>query len=345
MKVSKIAMEYPNYPIHKMMTEEQAGDCLFAEDTRLKDLPTIPEFYADREIFITGGSGFMGKVLIEKLLRSCPDIKMIYVLLRPKKGKLPNERLKVITDSPLFNPIKKHKPELLHKLATISGDVTELKLGLSFEDSFRMRNVSIIFHSAASVRFDDPLKYAVFINTRGTRELMNFAQGLENLKAVVHVSTTYSNPQRYVVEEQIYPPLADWKKTIEICEKLNEDELNYLTEKYTNFMPNTYTFSKNLAEHVLQDYKNEVPIALYRPSIVISSMKEPFPGYCDNFNGPIGLLIGSGIGIVRTMYCDPGNIADFTPVDVSIKGECKYLKEKVLETVYEILEKLLSSPI
>jgi fatty acyl-CoA reductase len=46
----------------------------------------IKTFYRGQNIFITGGTGFMGKVLIEKLLRSCPDIKNIYVLIRHRKG-------------------------------------------------------------------------------------------------------------------------------------------------------------------------------------------------------------------------------------------------------------------
>jgi len=49
-------------------------------------LSNISEFYRDRSIFVTGATGFMGKVLVEKLLRSCPDIKTIYLLMRPKKG-------------------------------------------------------------------------------------------------------------------------------------------------------------------------------------------------------------------------------------------------------------------
>lgn len=32
------------------------------------------------------------------------------------------------------------------------------------------------------------------------------------------------------------------------------------------------------------------------------------------------MLAGSGVGIVRTMLCDPNNRADFTPVDVCIKA-------------------------
>ena len=55
---------------------------------------TIPEFYADKNVFITGATGFIGKVLIEKLFRCCPNVKGIYCLIRPKRGKTAEERLK-----------------------------------------------------------------------------------------------------------------------------------------------------------------------------------------------------------------------------------------------------------
>lgn len=50
-------------------------------------------FYKGKSIFVTGGSGFMGKVLIEKLLYSCSDLKEIFILMRPKKGRVPESRL------------------------------------------------------------------------------------------------------------------------------------------------------------------------------------------------------------------------------------------------------------
>lgn len=46
----------------------------------------IAEWYSGKSILITGATGFMGKVLVEKLLRSCPDVKRIYLLIRSKKG-------------------------------------------------------------------------------------------------------------------------------------------------------------------------------------------------------------------------------------------------------------------
>jgi fatty acyl-CoA reductase len=54
--------------------------------TTMNGVSDIPGFFKGRCIFITGGTGFMGKVLVEKLLRSCPDIETIYLLMRPKGG-------------------------------------------------------------------------------------------------------------------------------------------------------------------------------------------------------------------------------------------------------------------
>jgi fatty acyl-CoA reductase len=54
---------------------------------------TIPEFFSGRSILVTGATGFMGKVLIEKLLRSCPDIDKIYLIIRNKRGKTIDQRM------------------------------------------------------------------------------------------------------------------------------------------------------------------------------------------------------------------------------------------------------------
>lgn len=54
---------------------------------------TIPEFYQNKNVLITGGTGFVGKLLVEKLLRSCSGINKIYVLIRPKHGKSQQDRM------------------------------------------------------------------------------------------------------------------------------------------------------------------------------------------------------------------------------------------------------------
>lgn len=59
----------------------------------MADLTPVQSFYKDKTVFITGASGFMGKVLIEKLLYSCSELKEVIILMRPKKGKVPETRL------------------------------------------------------------------------------------------------------------------------------------------------------------------------------------------------------------------------------------------------------------
>lgn len=70
-----------------------------------KYLKTLPDRIADslkgKHIFITGGTGFLGKVLLEKILRRAPDIGKIYLLVRAKKGKQPHSRLDELFASPV----------------------------------------------------------------------------------------------------------------------------------------------------------------------------------------------------------------------------------------------------
>lgn len=64
-------------------------------------LPSIPDFYAHKDVFITGATGFMGKSLLEKLLRSIPELGTVFVLTRSKKDKSPEQRTRDLLNSPV----------------------------------------------------------------------------------------------------------------------------------------------------------------------------------------------------------------------------------------------------
>lgn len=99
--------------------------------------------------------------------------------------------------------LRERNPKVLDKLIAVRGDVEALGIGLSAESLELLKDVSIIFHSAASVRFDDQLQYAILLNTRGTREVVEFATKLKKLKVFVHISTTYCYPDRHEIEEKV----------------------------------------------------------------------------------------------------------------------------------------------
>ncbi|KAB0386939.1 hypothetical protein FD755_001895 [Muntiacus reevesi] len=63
----------------------------------------IAAFYGGKSILITGATGFLGKVLMEKLFRTSPDLKVIYVLVRPKAGQTLQQRVFQILDSKIMN--------------------------------------------------------------------------------------------------------------------------------------------------------------------------------------------------------------------------------------------------
>ena len=67
-------------------------------------------------------------------------------------------------------------------MVAVRGDVTIENLGLSLEDrSLIEKKVSVVFHCAANVRFDQKLKNAVKYNMLGTRRVLELAEGIGNL--------------------------------------------------------------------------------------------------------------------------------------------------------------------
>ncbi|XP_050315779.1 fatty acyl-CoA reductase 1 [Anthonomus grandis grandis] len=292
-------------------------------ETNLEEFPDrVAEWYKDKTILITGGTGFMGKVLIEKLLRSCGDVKKIILLVRSKKAKHPKDRIKDIFANPLFDQVKEMKgEEIIKKVVPVVGDVMLPNLGIQKEDREMLANeVDLIFHCAATIRFDECLKTAVLLNARGTKFMLELAKECKHLKCFIHVSTAYCHLNERILYEKPYPPPADPHKVIKTIEWLQDDVLESITPKILGDIPNTYAFTKALGEALVVEQKEHLPVLILRPSVVIPIWKEPIPGWTDNINGPTGLLIGAGKGVIRTMYCQQDSYADYLPVDIAVNA-------------------------
>ena len=67
-----------------------------------------------------------------------------------------------------------------------------------------IENVNIVFHIAATVKFNEALNVAVNINTKGTARIIQLCKELKNVISVVHVSTAYSNSYLSEIEEKVY---------------------------------------------------------------------------------------------------------------------------------------------
>jgi len=274
----------------------------------------ISQFYEDKCVFITGATGFMGKVLLHKLLNSCPGMDKIYVLVRPKRDVEPQLRLDKIFEGPLFKDLKETNPSCFKKVIACTGDITLPRLGISDEDLTTItQNVSVIFHSAATVKFDEELRKALIMNVEGTRTIIELAHKMLKLKALVHVSTAYANCIFEQIDERFYHNHEDPEKIIQSIHKMKDIDEKSIIGKH----PNTYTFTKALAEQLVERAEG-LPIAICRPSIVVASWKYPTKGWIDNHNGPTGLFAAKYKGISRTRIGKRSNVIDLIPVDVCI---------------------------
>ncbi|XP_029908864.1 fatty acyl-CoA reductase 1 isoform X1 [Myripristis murdjan] len=279
----------------------------------------IPEYYAGKSVLITGATGFMGKVLLEKLLRSCPGVKVVYVMVRPKAGQSPHARIADMINCKLFERLQDEQPGFAEKIIAVSSDLTQPELDLSKEDQATLtEHVNIVFHCAATIRFNEPLKDAMQLNVLATQKMVALAHRMKQLEVFIHISTAYANCDRELIEEIIYPPPVDYRKLIDTLEWMDEKLVSVLTPKLIGERPNTYTYTKALAEYLVQQEAGNLNVAIVRPSIVGASWKEPFPGWIDNFNGPSGIFIAAGKGILRTMRASNNAVADLVPVDVVI---------------------------
>ncbi|XP_055910164.1 fatty acyl-CoA reductase wat [Eupeodes corollae] len=280
----------------------------------------IVDFYENCEIFITGGSGVVGKAIIEKLLRSC-NVKKIYILLRPKKGAPYDIRLEEIKKSRIFKVLKECKPNELNKLVAIPGDIKEDNLGIPAEYLDQLKNVSIFFHSAASTRFNDPLKTAISLNLKSTYEALKIGETMTNLKIFLHVSTYFSNPNLELVEDKVYPAAFDWRTALKILDLDDRDPtLDIITNKVITGFPNTYIFTKHLGEKLVDDFRPRIPVAIYKPSIVIAACDDPEEGFTETMTGIMGLMTIWGTGLLQAFYVKNFETAlDFTPLDLGTK--------------------------
>ena len=154
--------------------------------------------YRGKAVLLTGGTGFLGTALVEKMLRSLPSLERLYLLVRPSRDKSATERFeKDVLGSPAFSRLREElgdgfEDRVAEKVRVLEGDVHADSLGLGAEDLAELsRKVDAVVHSAASVVFDAPLDAAVDSNVRGTLGLLALARTWEKRPLFVHVSTSY----------------------------------------------------------------------------------------------------------------------------------------------------------
>lgn len=106
----------------KMGTTNAQTNSRHAHDETHSRGSSIDTFFAETVIFVTGATGFLGKALLEKLLRSCPRVATIFVLIRPKKNQSIEERFRELLENPVCINICLLDISILNKLNSNFSD-------------------------------------------------------------------------------------------------------------------------------------------------------------------------------------------------------------------------------
>jgi len=140
----------------------------------------IKEFYEGKTLLLTGATGFLGKVVLEKFFVSLPNIKRIYILVRPKRGiKIKDRVMKEIFSSPCFDKARElpHYQSMINdKIVPIEGDINKDLLALKPEDRETLINeLDVLINCAASVDFNEQITDAINVNYNGCMRMLDLA--------------------------------------------------------------------------------------------------------------------------------------------------------------------------
>jgi fatty acyl-CoA reductase len=89
----------------------------------------LAEAYRGKTILLTGGTGFLGTALVEKILRSLPDLGRLYLLIRASREKSAASRFeKDVLGSAAFGGLREQRGEdfssyVSEKVRVLEGDV------------------------------------------------------------------------------------------------------------------------------------------------------------------------------------------------------------------------------
>jgi len=270
----------------------------------------------DRVILLTGVTGFLGKVVLEELLRRREELRIsrIYAVIRPR-GSVSAERRfqREVVQSPCLARI----PEGWTRHVT----VVERSLGAgagALPPAIRAEleaNVTHALHTAATVAFGLPLAEAAQANVATSLDLLEIVRRFRRLERLVLVSTAYVTPHRGDTMPVLPEPVALPQPAEELYAAILEgtaDEAGLLARAG---LPNTYTLTKSLAEHLLLERRGNVPLTILRPSIISAAWQHPFPGWIDSATGFGAFVVQLGLGRMRAVIGRAGAKLDLIPVD------------------------------
>ncbi|ESQ37559.1 hypothetical protein EUTSA_v10002495mg [Eutrema salsugineum] len=308
------------------------------------------QFLQNKTILVTGATGFLAKVFVEKILRVQPNVKKLYLVVRASDNEAATKRLRTeVFEKDLFKVLRENLGEvnlnalLSEKIVPVAGDISTDNLDVK-DSSLRERmqkEIDVVVNVAATTNFDERYDVGLGINTFGALNVLNFAKKCVKAQLLLHVSTAYVCGEKpgllrekpFSMEEirnknglhlDIKIEMELMKQRLkELHEQECSEEDISLSMKELGMeraklhgWPNTYVFTKSMGEMLLGNHKEDLPLVIIRPTMITSTIYEPFSGWIEGLRTVDSVIIAYGKGALKCFLADVNSVCDMIPVDM-----------------------------
>ena len=311
---------------------------------------SVKEQLAGKRILITGTTGFLGKVVIEKMIREIPDVEKILLVIRGN-DRYPTARERFdneIAVSTIFDRLKDDSPAYfrqfcLDKIECVTGELTEKNFGMNREDfTLLAGRIDVIIHVAACVEFREQLQRALMINTLSLLNIADLIKSAGNIP-LAHVSTCYVNGFNTgdCREEVVVPTSKAFKRNLKgfydvrpviakLQKKIRDVEKNCprpeqlaerlvelgVKESHRYGWNDTYTFTKWLGEQIIMEELQDSTLTIVRPSIIESTYQEPVPGWVEGVKVADAIILAYAREKTPFFPAQVNGVIDIIPADL-----------------------------
>ncbi|GAA3914946.1 fatty acyl-CoA reductase [Litoribacillus peritrichatus] len=311
---------------------------------------SVQQELAGKNILITGTTGFLGKVVLEKLLRKVPDVYQITLLAR-KGNQYSSAKERVYQDviaSSVFDRMRSEMGDMFEsfldsKMTVVEGELTQTAFGMAADEFCSLaEDIDLVINCAASVNFREALDQAIRINALSVENLVELVKAAGGVP-MIQVSTCYVNGlNQGCIKERIYAPkfhrLKEFEdgsfhvrplieKCLEECELVDEASASPEESEHQRIRlggkiareygwNDTYTFTKWMGEQLLIQQLKGSGISIVRPSIIESTLREPVAGWIEGIKVADALIFAYARGKLSFFPGDDKGILDVIPADL-----------------------------
>ncbi|KAG2585712.1 hypothetical protein PVAP13_6KG407800 [Panicum virgatum] len=270
------------------------------------DAERIVGYFRGKSILITGSTGFLGQILVEKILRVQPDANKLYLLVRgTEASSAASDWHRAVR--PAEGEARRRVPAVDPRQSCCSARRHHLRepgAAGGSRCSCRSPRVTYVCGDREGLILEKPiesLREGTYLNVDAELQLVKEAK--KNLTTMNTSSdgddAAHSN-----------------KKT---AERKAMKELGLQRARHFGWS-NTYVFTKAMGEMVLGQLRGDMPVVVMRPSIITSVRADPLPGWMQGIRTIDTLIIGYAKQNLSCFLGDLSVVVDVIPGDMAVNA-------------------------